>query len=966
MNYSKANPDQIKAITTTEGPLLIIAGPGSGKTFALVERVIFLVTEKGVLPENFFLATFTEKAAHELETRISNRLHELEIPFNINEMYLGTFHSICLRILKENREFTRLKRNFIMMDQFDQGYFLYQRMREYLDIPEVSHVIGRKDRSNWQKAQNLLKWINKVSEEALDVKHLLDAVDEPVRVLGQCYQIYQDQLEEANALDFSTIQHEALKLLRDNPDVVGQLQEKITHFMVDEYQDTNTIQELILNLLAGEKPNLCVVGDDDQGLYRFRGATIRNILQFKDQFDDGECAEVQLTTNYRSHPGIIDFYNRWITDQDWNKDGITFRHQKKISPEDKEFPDGPTVLSIGGDSEKEWQQEVLDFLHALRDKGHLTDWNQVAFLMRSVKTDRNVRLTRFLERNGIPVYSPRSNQFFDREEIRLMIGAMIFLFPQFPDVRKWNDDAHLDIWDYYDEDCFGTFARELRKPENEDLLKWCKYHAKQHLNLVSNADYAFLGLFYRLLRFPLFSRYLNENDLQETLLQSRAMRNLGLFSQMLNKFEYLHNINVLTPDYLEKNIRDIFNNFLRFLQDGGLDEYEDEAEYAPTGSVSFLTIHQSKGLEYPVVIVGSLWTVPRKQYTALDEILENNYLHKPPFEPLDQTKYYDFRRLFYTAYSRAQNILVLTADERREGRSRNPSKYFLEYYDSLPSWRDPKFKPANISLDDIKDVNLKREYSFTSDLSVYENCAEQYRFIRELEFAPNRQSPILFGTLVHQTIEDIHKAVLRDDEGDMLSRDQVDSWFDLNYSSLTKRERVYLDPFRKNQAREHVQRYYLRHEGDWSHVRESEVDVSLVKDTYILMGKIDLIAGQDDTVEIVDFKSEKKPDVNDMKDRDKLERYRRQLEVYAHIVQERTGQEVSKTHLYYTSEKDGNPYISWEKNEENIEKTVAAFDEVVDRIENRDYRIGERPTKICKECDVQHYCDAKNWIFLEE
>lgn len=634
MNYSKANPDQIKAITTTEGPLLIIAGPGSGKTFALVERVIFLVTEKGVLPENFFLATFTEKAAHELETRISNRLHELEIPFNINEMYLGTFHSICLRILKENREFTRLKRNFIMMDQFDQGYFLYQRMREYLDIPEVSHVIGRKDRSNWQKAQNLLKWINKVSEEALDVKHLLDAVDEPVRVLGQCYQIYQDQLEEANALDFSTIQHEALKLLRDNPDVVGQLQEKITHFMVDEYQDTNTIQELILNLLAGEKPNLCVVGDDDQGLYRFRGATIRNILQFKDQFDDGECAEVQLTTNYRSHPGIIDFYNRWITDQDWNKDGITFRHQKKISPEDKEFPDGPTVLSIGGDSEKEWQQEVLDFLHALRDKGHLTDWNQVAFLMRSVKTDRNVRLTRFLERNGIPVYSPRSNQFFDREEIRLMIGAMIFLFPQFPDVRKWNDDAHLDIWDYYDEDCFGTFARELRKPENEDLLKWCKYHAKQHLNLVSNADYAFLGLFYRLLRFPLFSRYLNENDLQETLLQSRAMRNLGLFSQMLNKFEYLHNINVLTPDYLEKNIRDIFNNFLRFLQDGGLDEYEDEAEYAPTGSVSFLTIHQSKGLEYPVVIVGSLWTVPRKQYTALDEILENNYLHKPPFHLL--------------------------------------------------------------------------------------------------------------------------------------------------------------------------------------------------------------------------------------------------------------------------------------------------------------------------------------------
>ncbi len=963
MYYSNANPEQLEAITTTEGPLLIIAGPGSGKTFTLVERVIYLVTEKEVEPKEIFLTTFTEKAAHELETRISNRLHELKIPFNINEMYLGTFHSICLRLLKENREFTRLKRNFIMMDQFDQGYFLYQRVREYLDIPGIENVVGRKNQSNWNKAQNLLNWLNNVSEEALDVHHLLDAVDDPVQVLGECYQLYQSQLEEANALDFSTIQYEALKLLRKYPEVLKSLREKISHFMVDEYQDTNTIQELILNTLASDKPNLCVVGDDDQGLYRFRGATIRNILQFKDQFEDGECAEVQLTTNYRSHPDIIKFYNQWITDQDWTEEGVTFRHKKKISPEDKEFPAGPTVLSIGGDSENKWQQEVLAFLHDLRDKGHLTDWNQVAFLFRSVKTPRNVRLARFLERNGIPVYSPRSNQFFEREEIRLMIGALIFLFPQFPDIRKWNEDAHLDIWEYYDGDCFGAFAQELRKPENEDLLKWCKYHAKLHLNLSSNADYAFLGLFYRLLRFPLFSRYLDENNLKETLLQSRSMRNLGLFSQMLNKFEYLHNINVLTPDFLEKNIRDLFNQFLRYLEDGGLDEYEDESEYAPRGSVSFLTIHQSKGLEYPVVIVGSLWTVPRKQYTELDEILETDYLSRPPFEPLEQIKFYDFRRLFYTAYSRAQNIMAMTADEVREGRGKNPSKYFLEYYDDLLSWRDPKFKPANITLNEIKDVNLKREYSFTSDLSVYENCAEQYRFIRELEFAPNRQSPILFGTLVHQTIEDIHKAVLRD-ESEVLNKDQVDAWFDLNYSTLTKRERVYLDAYRKNIALDQVQRYYHRHEGDWTHIRESEVDVSLVKDAYILTGKIDLIAGQDETVEIVDFKSEKKPDVNDLKDRDKLERYRRQLEVYAHIVQERTGLEVSKAHLYYTSETDGNPYISWDKNEKNIEKTMTTFDKVVDKIEKRDYRITERPTKVCKECDVQHYCDAKSWIFL--
>lgn len=251
MYSSKANPDQLQAITTTEGPLRIIAVPGSGKTFTLVERIVYLITENGATPESLFVATFTDKAAHELLTRISNRLHALGLGFNLNEMYLGTFHFICLRILEENREFTRLKRNSIMMDQFDQHYFLYQRLNDFLEIPNIENVVGQLNLSSWSKAKNLLKWVNTVSEEALDSADLINSVDEPVRVLGQCHELYHQQLEEANALDYSTIQYEALKLLRNNSDILQDLQEKISYFMVDEYQDTNTIQELILTLLVG-------------------------------------------------------------------------------------------------------------------------------------------------------------------------------------------------------------------------------------------------------------------------------------------------------------------------------------------------------------------------------------------------------------------------------------------------------------------------------------------------------------------------------------------------------------------------------------------------------------------------------------------------------------------------------------------------------------------------------------------
>jgi DNA helicase-2/ATP-dependent DNA helicase PcrA len=787
---SPANPRQFQAITTTDGPLLIIAGPGSGKTFTLVERIVHLITQKHVAPEQLLVVTFTDKAAQELTTRISNRLFEIGVSFNLNEMYLGTFHSICLRWLQEYREFTRLKNNFTMMDQFDQQYFIYQRLKDYHDIAALEQITGDpKKTSAWQRTKHLMHRVNMVSEEALSTDDLIAAPDEVIRAVGHCAARYRQHLEDENAIDFSTIQHEALQLLRTYPHVRDELRSRIAYLMVDEYQDTNTIQEFILRELASDdQPNLCVVGDDDQGLYRFRGATIRNILQFRDQFSAGVCTQVALETNYRSHKDIIDFYNRWMSDQDWSASGQTFRYGKTILARDEEFPAAPVVLKVGSSTAAGWHSEVLAFLHGLRDAGTLTDWNQVAFLFHSVKNEHAQALAAYLEDHGIPVYSPRANQFFDREEVRLMIGALIFLFPQFPEARKWQPDARMRIWDYYDQQCFAFFASEVRKPENARLLQWARQKAKQHATLTTSADYAFSGLFYELLAFPLFSHYLDETLLQSGLLDSRPMRNLGLFSQMLNKFEYLHRITVLTPDYLERNLRSLFNQFLHFLHDGGIDEYEDEAEYAPSGHVSFLTIHQSKGLEYPVVVVGSLGSSPRKQYTELDAKLEQGYLARPPYEPLEKTKFYDFRRLYYTAFSRAQNMLVLTAHEKT-GNGRTPSKHFDEYYKRLPSWRDPSVNLAAIPLVSVKSLRLKREYSFTSHLTVFENCAEQYRFFRELAFAPLRKNPILFGTLVHQTIEDIHKTVLRGDEH-KLSPDQVETWFDTNYAFLTRRERL--------------------------------------------------------------------------------------------------------------------------------------------------------------------------------
>jgi DNA helicase-2/ATP-dependent DNA helicase PcrA len=467
-------------------------------------------------------------------------------------------------------------------------------------------------------------------------------------------------------------------------------------------------------------------------------------------------------------------------------------------------------------------------------------------------------------------------------------------------------------------------------------------------------------MFYELLRFPLFNRYLAEDD-NGQLLNERAARNLAQVSKLLNKFEYLHHISVLNPKYLERNILSLFNQYLRFLMDGGIDEYEDVTDYAPSGCVSFMTIHQSKGLEFPIVMVGSLEASPRKQFTDLDQVLEQGYLSKPAFEPLEYTKYFDFWRLYYTAFSRAQNLLLLTCQEKR-GSGRTPSKHFADFYNDLPSWKSDEFKPELIELEQVREVNLKNEYSFTSHISLFENCAQQYRFFKELEFTPVRTSPILFGSLVHETIEDIHKSVIRG-EMDKLSEEQIRQWFDTNYHYLTKRERTYLAPHIKEVAYGHILRYYHRQRGDWTKILDAEVDISLVKDDYILKGSVDLIVDEQGAVEIIDFKSEKKPDLES--ERGLIDRYRRQLEVYAHLVEERLGKPVNKTHLYYTSEESGNPLVSFVKDDKSIYKTISSFDNIVKRIERKDYGLAERPVKLCVECDMRPHCDTRNWKFRE-
>lgn len=956
-DFGNANEAQIEAIKTTEGPLLIIAGPGTGKTFTLVQRAIYLIQEKGVKPEEIMIATFTNKAAKELITRISNVLLEKNIKANINEMYIGTFHSICMRFLKEYLEYTALKKNYRMLDTFDQNYMVEENMYHFNNIENIDLILPSKGEV-WKKAEIICEYVNKLQEEFITAEQLLESENETYRVLGHVMEKYEKLLADQNLIDFTRIQTEAYALLENNPDILKELQDKLSYFMIDEYQDTNSIQELLLMLLCRYSDNVCVVGDDDQGLYRFRGATIRNILEFPAKFEFGKCKIIKLVKNYRSNKDIVDFYNKWMVTTSgknfkfsWTDGEKSFRYDKQIKANRSNIPDNNAVVKLLANDVNDWCENIYNFIRELQDQKKITDLNQIAFLFKSVKGDKVVALANYLESHGINVYSPRSEMFFEREEIKLFFGCILAMFPEFFQRIENDEWEWLGNLKHYYLSCVQFFNDVIlvNKKDNMDLLKFITTCGNRHTDLKKNTDYAFAGLFYQLLEFVPFKSYLS-TDIDSGVIDLRPARNLAALSRLLTKFEYLHRVEVFTEKNLDKILKDFFIKYIRFLFTGGIGEYEDDSEYAPSGCVSFLTIHQSKGMEFPIVIVGSLASSCKDNENALVTEIVEKFTGRTAYEPKDEIKYFDFWRLYYTAFSRAESLLVLTNYKK-------PNKYFLDHTAKLESYDSEEFDVTKFDFERIKDVNIKDTFSFTSHILLYKNCPMQYKFYKELEFSPVRVGSTLYGQLVHETIEDIHKAAIKN-ESDTITPENIALWFDTNYDTLSKNQHSYLAAPQKTAALNSVLRYAERNSNNWDIIQEAEVPVSLVKEHYILEGKIDLIKGDCNTVEIIDFKGQKKPDVNssDLEIKSQIQQYKNQLEVYAHLVEQKHGVKVSKMHLYYTEEENGVPQITFENNRVDVQQTINEFEKIVHSIQNKDFNHRCKNQKICNECDMRFYC----------
>ena len=950
-DFGTANEAQKDAITSINGPMLIIAGPGTGKTYTLIQRAVFLIQKKHIKPENIMLATFTDKAAQELITRISEALSSRNILADTGSMYSGTFHALCSRILKDYEDFTGLGKTFRILDDFGHAYLIMQNFKRFEAIPGIAYVF--KNPGKWKRSCELRDYISSVSEELIDPDELIADTDPAVSALGHAMKLHDEILRENDCMSYSALLAQTYRFLRGNPEILETLQRKIQYIMIDEYQDTNYVQEQLVFLLGSESKNICVVGDDDQSLYRFRGATVRNILEFPEKFGRNECKVIRLMLNYRSTPAIVEFASQWMGDTGEFFSWGNFRHPKKLEAHKPEAA-YPSVMRLAEVNDVQgWHEKILAFLKSLKDSGAIADYSQTAFLFRSVKSKNVQELAAFLEANGISVYSPRSNLFFSRSEIRFAIGCMISMFPEYLKGLESGAFTESPSIAYY-RSCLQNLSRYIDKPAYSGLKRYLLMRREYHAKFRGYTGYTYTDLLYELFAFEPFTHALNTH-VAGNVKELRKSRNLSKLVQVFRDYERSYNVNNIHSKYMASQFQMMMNIYIRFRIDEGLDEYESNTETVPAGHVAFMTIHQAKGREFPIVFVDSLWSKPdselqKDRNNQLMRSILTEHSRRPEFEPQESIKLFDFWRMYYVAFTRAQNLLVLTCNENNTA----PSRYLEGAYNRLED-ADDVFRASEMEADEQKDSDLRNTYSFTADILTYESCPMQYKFFCELEFPQTSSQMTLLGKLVHATIEDIHKAVLNQETG-KITEAHISEWFSDNYERLSRSELAYLNDSAKKAAFAQVMHYVDLQGEDWNGIVMAEAEVNLVRDEYILEGKIDLVRIRDGMAEIIDFKSGPKPNMNISSDRDRLEDCRRQVNVYAYLAVHALGLGVSVMKLYYTGEMGTNPEIVYQYDEEEAEKVVKVFDEVVGKIQGVDFEHRSEDIETCGECSFRYHC----------
>jgi ATP-dependent DNA helicase UvrD/PcrA len=903
----KYTQSQQEAVETVGQNLQIIACAGSGKTEVVSARIVTILKEmmpKGIMPRNIVAFTFTDKAAAELKSRIAllcrNELGEVN---GLAEMYVGTIHGFCLELLQTymykflkfsvlNEVQARLlvDRNSVKSGMKDLGLRRYKDSSLYLEVLEV------------------------VREAETDMAKLRG---HPVL---EALKKYDDLLNRKAYLDYTKIMKEAVDGLLNDKELREKIRERVKYLIVDEYQDINPLQEELIRQLGKLGANVCVVGDDDQAIYEWRGTEVANILTFEKRYPRVKVAK--LEENFRSSKGIVDTATQVIERNNPS------RLQKKMRSSYSQAFDRGDILALSfsnPDEEAAWITSKIrslagvPFCDKAGDVVRGLSWSDFAILLRSVRNN-GAPILQALNTAGIPYVVLGMNDLFDTPEVQAARGIFLFMADQMaePELRKAWIAADTGV----SSEKLGIGIEYLKAEKKFDKAKR-------------------FGL-YNLQR--LFLEFLQLIEFQERKVPSdrgeMVYYNLGKFSQVISDFEQIN----FHSD--PKRKYDTFAGFLIYEAPEYYPEGWEDASFAVPDAVQIMTVHQAKGMEWPVVFVPAILgnRFPSKKQGG------RNVWHVIPREAVRGADRYDGgieseRRLFYVALTRSKKYLFASwAPVSGNQLYSRPSPFFQELTRTpVVLTRDPKHeKELAARLPQQPRAGVTDILLSFSELKYFFICPYQFKLRFKYGFNPPIHEALGFGRSLHNALAEIHKRFL---DHEVVSEKDISGLLDIHLHL------PFAYPKLKDQLRasaEKALKGYLDENGEnldkVQHV-EQVVEVQ-VSENVVVNGRIDLIKKLDTgEVSIVDFKSSERAQPEDVT--------REQLHVYAVGYEQLTGKDANLVEVYNL---DNGGSIREEVDRALVSSTKNLILGAADKLRQNKFPLQPKSDKECSSCDMRGIC----------
>ncbi len=926
------NAEQQSAVQHDKGPMLIIAGAGTGKTRVITERILELIRSEKAVAGEILALTFTEKASNEMAERV-----EAGMPLSYEQLHIRTFHSFSEHILREAGLEIGIDPGYRILDQIQQWFFVKKYFYEF----ELDYYrpVGNPNRFIY----SVLSHISKLKDELVSpdayikyASRLEGEEGEKMLEIANFYKKYQELIIANNYLDFGDLTYFALELLQKRESVLGRYQDQFKYVMIDEFQDTNYAQFQLVLFLAKKHNNIVVVGDDDQSIYKWRGASLSNILQFEKAFPDRK--NVVLIENYRSAVNILDGSYSVIQNNNPDRLEVKTGVNKKLK------------CNIEGDEKIEvhhfpsFVQEttfVAGKIQLLHEKG--VPYNEIAILSRT-----NNLVHPFIDElkyYGIPYQVRNPKGLMSLDEVKDLIALARLL-------ADLNDDVALlrlmkmEVFNI----SMAEILDHMNLPEKVSLLKAISPNAdtlpgmasgitKLHKLLTEMIEFSknksIAEVIIEFIRRINYIEYLAENNKYDEL------KNIEEFGVQVKKFEKDN------PD----NTAIDFVNYLNLLEESGAKMGGGNTD--DRDGVQVLTVHGSKGLEFKHVFiistVGSRFPgANRRDPFEIPEELTNEIY------PGGDIHMQEERRLFYVAMTRAKERLFITYSNQYEGNKKWKASRFVDDVLNSGFATNIDHKETSDAISKLADVKGEKKSKFElppfdrkrlsySQVNTFKMCPLRYSYSYMMKIPQPESAVGNFGTSIHETLKEFYRQLKAGKEIDMALMEKLfnENWVPYGYDSVQHHDA------QKKLGLEMLGKYFEENSKPWVLPSFIERPFSLKVGEYLLTGRIDRIDKlEDGTYEIIDYKTGAVQQESGLK-RDL------QLSIYALACKEVFGIEVSKLSLYFMQD---NSKISTTRSSDDIEGTK---DQIIESIEEMyASKFSPTPGFHCNHCPYKLICPA--------